>query len=100
MSREVHVQFCERAEVRLLCATHLVIRARKGQGPQLLERLKRWLTHRGLKLNETKTRLVDLRREGIKFLGFEIMGRQATHSKKWYCSASAENAGLRIELTH
>jgi RNA-directed DNA polymerase len=37
-----------------------------------------------LKLNETKTRLVDLRQEGIKFLGFELMGRQATRSKKWY----------------
>ena len=65
-------------------ADDFVILARKGQGPQLLERLKRWLTHRGLKLNETKTRLVDLRREGIKFLGFERMGRQATRSKKWY----------------
>ena len=37
-----------------------------------------------MKLNETKTRLVDLRREGIKFLGFEMMGRQATRSKKGY----------------
>jgi len=75
---------CAGKPVMVRYADDFVILARKGQGPQLLERLKRWLTHRGLKLNETKTRLVDLRREGIKFLGFEIMGRQATHSKKWY----------------
>ncbi len=49
-----------------------------------MERLKRWLTHRGLTLNETKTRLVDLRQEGIKFLGFEMMGRRSTRSQKWY----------------
>jgi hypothetical protein len=64
-------------------ADDFVILARQGQGTQLMERLKKWLTHRGLKLNETKTRLVDLRREGIKFLGFELMGRQATRSEKW-----------------
>jgi len=75
---------CESKPVMVRYADDFVILARKGNGAELLERLKRWLTRRGLKLNETKTRLVDLRQEGIRFLGFEMMGRRARRSQKWY----------------
>ena len=72
MSREVHVQFCERAGVRLPCATHLVVVARYVS-PQLrgwIEgKLEGWL---GLEINREKTRIVDLRPPGqsLDFLGY------------------------------
>lgn len=63
-------------------ADDFVILSRPGQGPALLERLKRWLSARGLTLNETKTRLVDIRKEGIKFLGFSVSWRRKR--KQWW----------------
>jgi RNA-directed DNA polymerase len=57
-------------------ADDFVILSRPGQGQALLGRVKRWLEARGLKLNEEKTRLVDIRKEGIKFLGFSISWRK------------------------
>jgi RNA-directed DNA polymerase len=72
MSREVHVRFCERREVRLLPATHLVALCHSRQ--QALEakmRLAAWLAPRGLAFNEDKTRVVTLE-EGFDFLGFNV----------------------------
>ena len=77
MSREVHVQFCERAGVRLPCATHLVIACRPGQAQRVLDRTERWLTTKGLELNEAKTRVVNIRHTGINFLGFGFRWRQS-----------------------
>jgi RNA-directed DNA polymerase len=42
----------------------------------LQARLQRWLDRHGLKLNAEKTRLLDVRQEGFKFLGFGISWRQ------------------------
>ena len=39
-------------------------------------RLQRWLDREGLRLNEAKTRQLDVRREGFQFLGFGISWRQ------------------------
>jgi len=57
-------------------ADDFVILSRPGEGKALLGRVKKWLEARGLKLNEEKTRLVDIRKEGIKFLGFSISWRK------------------------
>jgi group II intron reverse transcriptase/maturase len=57
-------------------ADDFVILCYPGQGKGLLERLHRWLNANALKLNEQKTRLVDMRAEGIKFLGFQLSLRQ------------------------
>jgi RNA-directed DNA polymerase len=62
-------------------ADDMVILCRPGKGHALQERLKKWLAARGLNLNEKKTRLVDVRQEGIKFLGFSVSWRM--HYKKW-----------------
>jgi hypothetical protein len=62
-------------------ADDYVILSRVGQGQALLARLKRWLTARGLTLNEQKTRLVDIRKEGIKFLGFSVSWRQQRRNR-------------------
>ena len=63
---------CECKPVMVRYADDFVILCRRGQGNALLGRLKTWLGRRGLTLNEQKTRLVDLRREGIKFLALPV----------------------------
>ena len=60
---------CEQRPVMVRYADDFVILTRPGQGPELLARLKRWLERNGLTLNETKTRLLDVREAGFKFLG-------------------------------
>ena len=72
-------QVNERGELRPVLvryADDFVLLSRPGQGPELQARLKRWLTHHGLTLNETKTRLLDVRAEGFKFLGFGVSWRR------------------------
>ena len=73
MSREVHVQFCERAGVRLPCATHLVV---TGATRELLEQkvrpaLTAFLIQRGLRLSEQKTVLTHVSK-GFDFLGHTV----------------------------
>jgi len=63
-------------------ADDFVILSRPGEGTALLERLKRWLGTRELILNEQKTRMVDIREEGIKFLGFSVSWRR--RGRHWY----------------
>jgi RNA-directed DNA polymerase len=70
MSREVHVQFCERAGVRFPCATHLII---TGDSRELLENevrplVEAFLKERGLMLSPDKTRITHIN-EGFDFLG-------------------------------
>lgn len=64
----------------ILCAT--------GQGEALRQRLTRWLTARGLKLNEEKTRLVDSQK-GFDFLGFRLRWQPSRVSGKWYVHVEA-----------
>src|SRR5437899_6256371 len=42
-----------------------------------MERTQRWLSARGLSLNESKSRVVDSRRTGINFLGFNLTWRKS-----------------------
>ena len=56
-------------------ADDFVVLCRAGQGRQAKEQIKRWMSERGLELNEQKTRLVHIYREGIRFLGFSLSGR-------------------------
>src|SRR5438067_305313 len=58
-------------------ADGFVIVCRPGQAQEVLERTTRWLSAKGLKLNESKTRLVDIRQEGINFLGFNLTRRKS-----------------------
>ena len=82
----------------ILCAT--------GQGEALRQRLTRWLTARGLKLNEEKTRLVDSRK-GFDFLGFRLRWQPSRVSGKWYVHVEASprsqqrlREGVRRKLNH
>jgi group II intron reverse transcriptase/maturase len=58
-------------------ADDFVIACRRGQGGQILERTKKWLQAKGLKLNEAKTRLVNIQQEGVNFLGFNLTWRKS-----------------------
>lgn len=74
---------CELKPVMVRYADDFVILSRPGEGKGLMERLKRWLDRRGLVLNEKKTRLVDIRQEGIKFLGFALTWRQGRSGRNY-----------------
>ena len=64
-------------------ADDFVILCEPGQGAELVERLRRWLQARGLKLNEEKTRKVHSR-EGFRFLGFSVRWQRSWCSGRWY----------------
>ena len=60
MNREVHVQFCERAGVRLPCATHLIVQCRtREEAETALRTIREWMETAGLTLHPEKTRIVD-----------------------------------------
>lgn len=77
------VNQCERKVVMVRYADDFVILCRRGEGAGLMVRLKQWLERRGLTLNESKTRLVDIRQEGIKFLGFSLSQRRGFGGQKY-----------------
>jgi len=87
-------------------ADDFVICCRPGRSGKVLERLKVWLEAKGLKLNETKTRVVDIRHEGMDFLGFNITWRLSRrkrcypHVEPSQKSRTALREALRDELNH
>jgi RNA-directed DNA polymerase len=87
-------------------ADDFVIVCRPGQAQRILERTQRWLTAKGLTLNETKTRQVDIRQEGINFLGFNLTwrksfrGRMYLHVEPNQKSRQALRRHLREILNH
>lgn len=85
---------CECKPVMVRYADDFVILCRRGQGNALLGRLQTWLGRRGLTLNEEKTRLVDLRQEGIKFLGFHL-GQRRGFSGKVYLHVEPHAQSLK-----
>src|SRR6266699_50914 len=64
-------------------ADDFVITCQPGQAQEVLERTARWLRAKGLKLNESKTRLVDIRQEGINFLGFNLTWRKSLKHRRY-----------------
>jgi hypothetical protein len=56
MSREVHVQFCERVGVKLPCATHRVVTCRtRKEAEKAMTDARKVLATLGVTLNEQKT---------------------------------------------
>jgi group II intron reverse transcriptase/maturase len=64
-------------------ADDFVILCRPGCAPQILERTTRWLQAKGLTLHDKKTRLVDIRQEGINFLGFNLTWRRSLQGRRY-----------------
>lgn len=58
-------------------ADDFVIASPIGRAGGMMARLQKWLLARGLTLNEAKTRVVNLHREGINFLGFNLTWRRS-----------------------
>ncbi len=85
MSREVHVQFCERAGVRLPCATHLVVCARtEEEAKEALAQIAAWVKEAGLTLHPAKTRIVNAAQKGgFDFLGYHFEQYGKDGGKKW-----------------
>ncbi len=73
-------------------ADDFVVLCRKGQGSEMLHRLKIWLERRELKLNEKKTRIVDFDREHLEFLGFRLTWRQGRSGRMYpHCEPSPKS---------
>jgi group II intron reverse transcriptase/maturase len=64
-------------------ADDFVIACRPGQAQEVLERTKRWLQAKGLKLNESKTRLVEIHQQSINFLGFNLTWRKSRKHRRY-----------------
>ena len=67
-------------------ADDFVILCRPGKGSEIQARSKRWLESRGLKLNEEKTKLVNIRAQHAKmnFLGFSLNWRTSPRTRRGY----------------
>ena len=75
-----------------------VVLCRKGQGAEMHRRLKSWLDRKGLKLNETKTRIVDFEKESFELLGFRLAWRKARSGRSYpHCEPSPKSCGKRRE---
>jgi len=58
-------------------ADDFVIACAPGRSAVVVARLKKWLGAKGLTLNESKTRVVDIHQQGINFLGFNLTWRKS-----------------------
>ena len=76
-------------------ADDFVIACRRGRAGEVRERTQRWLETRGLKLNEAKTRVLDIHQEGINFLGFNLTWRQSRKAGSTYTLNRVRGVGLR-----
>jgi len=76
-------------------ADDFVIACRPGHAREIMERTARWLAAKGLKLNEAKTRLVDIRQEGINFLGFNLTWRKSLKQHRRYVHVEASQKSRR-----
>ncbi len=65
-------------------ADDFVLLCRPGQMPVLRGRLERYLQAKGLTLNPTKTRLLDVHQDRFCFLGFEVSWRQSAVTNRHY----------------
>jgi RNA-directed DNA polymerase len=62
-------------------ADDFVSECRPGRAQRVLDRTKRWLTTKGLELNEAKTRVVDIRHIEINSLGSGLTWRQSRQGR-------------------
>lgn len=65
-------------------ADDFVLLCRPGHAPALHRRLEKYLQAKGLKLNPTKTRLLNAHQERFRFLGFEVSWRKSAVTNRHY----------------
>ena len=71
------VNECRKKPRMIRYADDLVILCRPGEGPEMKERLARWLESRGLALNEAKTQVLQSHESSFQFLGFSFRWQQS-----------------------
>jgi RNA-directed DNA polymerase len=87
-------------------ADDFVLLCRPGRGAAMFARLKVYLQRRGLRLNETKTRVIDARQTSFQFLGFEVSWRTNRFGKHYSHVEPSQKARLKLrnavrdELNH
>jgi len=88
-------------------ADDFVLLCRPGHGAVLYERLKVFLHGKNLRLNEMKTRVINVRSERFNFLGFEVSWRRSRNNGKAYPHVEPSRASrqclrdaIRRELNH
>jgi len=81
-------------------ADDLVICCPGGKGASYKERLTRWLTAKGLALNERKTRVVRSRESGFVFLGFAFRWQKSRRGTGYVhvTPSAAAQQGLRERI--
>jgi group II intron reverse transcriptase/maturase len=75
-------------------ADDFVVLSPKGQSAPIRHEIESWLAGRGLTLNATKTRTVDVTREAIRFLGFTVKVRRSRTGRS-YPHVEASTEGCR-----
>jgi group II intron reverse transcriptase/maturase len=97
---------CAGEPVLVRYADDLVILSQPGRGKELRGRLDRWLAAKGLSLNESKTRIVNFRKEDFHFLGFKLSwrrgksGRSYPHVEPGVKAQQRLREVIRQELNH
>jgi len=87
-------------------ADDFVLLCRPGKGSALFARLRVYLARKGLRLNETKTRVIDARQTSFRFLGFEVSWRTNRFGKQYPHVEPSQKARLKLrdavrdELNH
>lgn len=87
-------------------ADDFVLLCRPGTAATLYERLKVYLHRKGLRLNEAKSRCVDVRQESFRFLGFNVSWRVSRNGRGYpHVEPSAKarlhlREAVRAELNH
>jgi RNA-directed DNA polymerase len=64
-------------------ADDFVVLAPAGKGAQARELVEEWMVKAGLALNQEKTKLVNILREGIRFLGFGVKMRRSMRGRNY-----------------
>jgi RNA-directed DNA polymerase len=73
-------------------ADDFVVLSPKGQSAQVRREIEGWLDSRGLVLNASKTRTVNLTQESIRFLGFGLKVRRGRNGRQYtHVEASGES---------
>jgi group II intron reverse transcriptase/maturase len=88
-------------------ADDMVVLCFPDRGQEHYVRLREYLQRQGLKLNTTKTRIVDANQESFRFVGFEIRMRISRKSGRSYTHVQASRKAqqklreaVRAELNH
>jgi RNA-directed DNA polymerase len=77
-------------------ADDFVVLAPAGKGAQARELVEEWMAKAGLTLNREKTKLVNILRESIRFLGFRVQTRRSLRGYDYVHVEPAPESGASL----